>query len=105
MNNFTVIYKILKAIENSMDFEEFDSSLISPDALGISKERRDKLLIEMQKEGYISGVIVKKYVRSPAFIQEPICPSITIKGLEYLADNSMMKKAAEALKGIAEIIV
>lgn len=104
MNNFTVIYKILKAIENSMDFEEFDPALISPEALGVSKERRDKLLIEMQEEGYISGIVVKKYVRSPAFIQEPICPNITIKGLEYLTDNSMMKKAADFIKGVADII-
>lgn len=104
MNNFTVIYKILKAIENSMDFEEFDPLLISPDVLGVSKERRDKLLIEMQNEGYISGIVVKKYTRQPAFIQEPICPSITIKGLEYLADNSMMKKVSETLKGIVEVI-
>ncbi len=104
MNNFTIIYKILKAIESSMDFEEFNEDLISPETLGISKERRDKLLIEMQKEGYISGITVKQYIRQPAFISEPVTPNITIKGLEYLANNSMMKKAAEALKGIVEVI-
>ena len=48
MNNFTVIYKILRAIEQSMDYEEFDDKAISPAVLNVSKERRDKLLIEMQ---------------------------------------------------------
>ena len=45
MNNFTVIYKILKALEESMDYEEFDDNLISPEVLGITKERRNKLLM------------------------------------------------------------
>lgn len=104
MNNFTVIYKILSALEKSMDFENFDSEQISPEKLGITKERRDKLLIEMQREGYITGISVKKWISSPAHIEEPISPNITIKGLEYLAENSMMKKACSALKGIAEFI-
>ena len=104
MNNFTVIYKILSALEKSMDFENFDSEQISPEKLGITKERRDKLLIEMQREGYITGISVKKWISSPAHIEELISPNITIKGLEYLAENSMMKKACSALKGIAEFI-
>ena len=103
MNNFNIIYKILKALEQSMDYEEFDSGLISPEALGITKERRDKLLVEMQNEGYISGVYVKQYIRGGSIVKSDR-PEITIKGLEYLSENSMMKKAANLLKGVAEII-
>ena len=36
MNNFTIIYKILKALEKAMDLEKFDLSTISPDILKIS---------------------------------------------------------------------
>lgn len=105
MDNFVVIYKILKALEASMDFEEFDEQLISPERLGITKERRDKLLIQMQKEGYISGISVVQYVNlaSPS-VDIPNSISITIKGLEYLAENSLMKKAANLAKGVAEIL-
>ncbi len=103
MNNFTIIYKILKALEQSMDYEEFDSELISPETLGITKERRDKLLVEMQNEGYISGVYVKRYIRGDSIVKSER-PEITIKGLEYLSENSMMKKAANLLKGVAEVI-
>ena len=103
MNNFTVIYKILSALEKSMDFENFDAEQISPEKLGITKERRDKLLVEMQREGYITGIAIKKWISSPAHI-ELDSPCITIKGLEYLAENSMMKKACATLKGIAELI-
>lgn len=105
MDNFVVIYKILKALEASMDFEEFDERLISPERLGITKERRDKLLIQMQKEGYISGISVVQYVNlaSPS-VDIPNSISITIKGLEYLAENSLMTKAANLAKGVAEIL-
>ena len=105
MDNFVVIYRILKALEASMDFEEFDEQLISPERLGITKERRDKLLIQMQKEGYISGISVVQYVNlaSPS-VDIPNSISITIKGLEYLAENSLMKKAANLAKGVAEIL-
>lgn len=105
MDNFIIIYKILKALEQSMDFEVFDSDRISPSVLGVSKERRDKLLIEMQHEGYIDGLIVKHWLgSSTSCIEEPINPTITLKGLEYLSENSMMKKAANFVKGIAEIV-
>lgn len=105
MDNFVVIYRILKALEASMDFEEFDERLISPEKLGITKERRDKLLIQMQKEGYISGISVVQYVNlaSPS-VDIPNSISITIKGLEYLAENSLMTKAANLAKGVAEIL-
>ena len=105
MDNFVVIYRILKALEASMDFEEFDEQLISPERIGITKERRDKLLIQMQKEGYISGISVVQYVNlaSPS-VDIPNSISITIKGLEYLAENSLMKKAANLAKGVAEIL-
>lgn len=39
MGNFKVIYNILKTIEKSMDFEEFDKESISHQRLNISYER------------------------------------------------------------------
>ncbi len=86
-----------------MDYEEFDVDMISPETLGITKERRDKLLIEMQNEGYIRGISVKQYMNGNDIVKFRR-PEVTIKGLEYLSENSMMKKAANLIKGIAEII-
>ena len=47
MDNMKIVYKILKVLESAMDHEEFDIYLISPEALDITKERRDKLLIQV----------------------------------------------------------
>lgn len=42
MDNFTVIYKILKALEQAMDYDEFDISRISHTKLDISYQRWKK---------------------------------------------------------------
>ena len=47
---------------------------------------------------------VVRYTRTPQQIQPPIAPRITLKGLEYLSENSMMKKAADIAKGVLEVI-
>jgi hypothetical protein len=41
MDNFKIIYKILKILENAMDVEAFDGAAVSLDAHGISTTRRN----------------------------------------------------------------
>ena len=41
MDNFRIIYKILKALETAMDYDEFDMNRISAEALTISQKRWD----------------------------------------------------------------
>ena len=105
MDNFTVIYKILKALEQAMDYDEFDVKQIFHTRLNISYQRWEKIMIMLAKSGYVEGVIYDQCSSdySP-HIEEPIAPVITLKGLEYLSDNSLMKKAANILKGIKEAV-
>ena len=105
MDNFKIIYRILKALEQSMDCEETNLDAISHTRLGVSRERWEQILILLAIEGYISGIIYTKSMSdSKPHIVEPIQPAILLKGLEYLADNTMMKKAARLAKGIAELV-
>lgn len=70
-----------------------------------SFEKWEQLLILMQDEGYIKGLVLSKDLEQMyRHISEPIKPQITIRGLEYLAENSFMGKAKEALKIEGEII-
>ena len=39
MDNFTIIYKILKALEQAMDYDEFDVNKISHTRLNITYQR------------------------------------------------------------------
>ena len=103
MDNFKIIYKILRFLECSMDADEFDCELIGSDSLGISEPRWKKLMKMLVDEGYIDGVRV---IQSNAgeIIVKLVSPRITLKGLEYLNENSFMRKAANVAKGISDLI-
>ena len=103
MDNFKVIYRILRYLEKAMDYDETDMDFISSSKLGISEQRWIAIMEMLVKEGYIVGIGVKRSAGGD------VCLSIsdiriTMKGLEYLQENSLMQKAANVVKGIAEII-
>lgn len=104
MDNFKIIYKILRTLEKNMGNEKFDIASISAKKLNVPFEKWEQLLILMQEDGYIKGLVLSNDLSSMyRHITEPIKPQITIKGLEYIAENSLMEKAKEALKMAGEI--
>lgn len=105
MDNFKTIYKILKYLEATLDCEEINIEPITAEQLKINANRWEQLLIMLQDDGYIKGLICMQSVSDDKrHIVEPIKPQITLKGLEYLANNSFMKKASDALKGIIDCV-
>ena len=95
---FRVVFCILKAAyEYKKAHMRFDEEEISPDVLGINEGYRDEILEEMLEEGYIKGITVKKYI-SGSYISGFECLNITPKGIEYLNENSNMKKVYVTLK-------
>lgn len=102
MNNFDVIYKILHYLEKAMDYDEPDMDRISAKAVGVTDNRWMAIMEQLAVNGYVDGVSIKRSADGTITISE--CnPRITIKGLEYLAENSLMKKASNVAKGIIEI--
>ena len=104
MNDFRLMYQILHILQKAMEVEEFDKNTLSADSLGVSNVKRSYIMAILAKEGYVSGVEAwdsfdKDY---PNILL--VRPRITLKGMEYLEENSLMKKAADAAKGIADII-
>lgn len=102
MNNFKIIYRILRILEKSMDFEEPELSLLSYDALEISKQRWEYIFEMLFENGYIKDLIIINSIGMKSIKINQV--KITLKGLEYLSENSFMKKAANAVKGIADYI-
>ena len=103
MKAFKVIYQILKAFEKAMDLDEFDvENVITPENLGISENRLKAILRILLKEGYLDGGIFVNCCGIQGIKWEE--PSITLKGPEYLQENSLMKKAANLAKGVGEVI-
>lgn len=102
MDNFKAVYKILTALEKAMDLPEFDIEQINHEALGVSAERWARYIEMMYDVGYIKGVELRKSILGETIVN---CKDmrITLKGLEYLQENSIMAKIQKAAQGITEV--
>ncbi len=106
MSDFRVIYRILRELSAAIDDEELDPQRITAGAFGISDRRFNALVVMLAENGYVDGVAVRRYASSadPWPRAQVIAPRITLKGLEYLHENSIMRRCAEAALGIASAI-
>lgn len=105
MDNFKVIYKILRELEKNMGNEDFNIEAASAEKTELPFEKWEQLLILIQDDGYIKGLVLLEDIESAyRHVADPVKPQITIKGLEYLASNSMMEKVEDALRAEGEII-
>lgn len=103
MGDFNTIYKILAALKASMDYEVFDLKLISAERLGVSEPRRIALLMMLVQAGHIIGLSFDE-AADGSIMMSVGRPRITLKGLEYLEENSLMQRAVRTLRGIKELI-
>lgn len=103
MDNFKAVYKILATLEKAMDLPEFDLEQIGSEALGVSRERWARYLEMMADVGYIKGVALKRNILGETHVDAKNI-RITLKGLEYLQENSMMQKIYRAAKGVTDIV-
>lgn len=61
------------------------------------------ILIEMQKRGYIEGVLYRMTKGTGRVVNYDDI-AVTLEGVEYLANNSSMNRVKEALKDIKDIV-
>lgn len=88
-----------------MGSESFEIEHISAKRMGISYEKWEQILIMLNDAGYVTGIVANQNIEDKYMhIIEPVHPSITLRGMEYLSDNSFMLKAKEALKMVGDII-
>lgn len=104
MEEFKVIYRILRILQKAMDVDEFDQGLISPTALGLSQQKWSRIMRMLLRNDYITGADTWESFDCPYPKVKLTRPEITLKGLEYLEDNSLMKKAAGIAKGVIDIV-
>lgn len=102
MDNFQAVYKILSSLEAAMDYPQFDISQINADKLKVSEERWSRYIEMMSDVGYIKGIRIFKDITGNTCIEDEGI-RITLKGLEYLQENSIMKRIYKTVKGIKEI--
>lgn len=104
MDDFRIIYRILRILQKSMDCEEFDCDQLSAEQLKLSEPRWSRIMAMLVHEGYITGVETWNSMSCGYPRVALTRPEVTLKGLEYLEDNSLMKRAADLAKGIKDTI-
>ena len=103
IDNFKAVYRILSSLEEQMDKLEVNVSKFDYEQLGITGERWIKYIEMMQDVGYIKGCSIYTNVNDE-MISDTTDIKITLRGLEYLQENSIMQRIYKATKGIKDII-
>ena len=101
---FRLVYAILKELyECKKAGEKAELSSISPQRFKIPDSYWLDILCNQIDEGRIKGI---KYAatKTGRTVTQTGDLDITEKGMEYLRDNSMMKKVADALKTVKDIV-
>lgn len=102
-DNFKIIYKILSILKSSLDNLKCDIDRLSPQSLNISVEKRDNIIELLLDKNLIKDVIINKYQDGDSvLVLNDI--KITLDGLEYLQENSVMKKMYKFDKGVQEVV-
>ena len=99
------MYLILKTLLKYAGRQDFSNELISAKKLGVPYEEWSYIMILLQKSGYVEGVIYTQNLsqRFPEIVDISHV-GITIEGIEYVEENSTMKKIGEILKEVGEIL-
>ena len=94
----TTIFQILKAIDVAFENDNFDfSNTLDLNKLNISRRRLVLLLEQLKLNGYITGILIPLNFNDEVTFHND---RLTLKGLDYLENNSSMKKAYKLLKEI-----
>lgn len=100
---FRIIYIILKELyEHKKEGTITPREDIGPERFQIPASYWVSIISELYHNGYINGLKIRE-TKTGLFLGELDEIDITFKGIEYLQENSMMKKVYNALKDIKNI--
>jgi yjcQ protein len=97
---FKTIYTLLNRLEKALDYEKEDFNAeeqIGYKALGITEIRWQNYIEMLNQAGYISGVTTKRFIDGSSYLDISAI-RITLQGLQYLAENTMMMRVFNTLK-------
>lgn len=106
MDEFKLIVRLLAAIKAGEDKPDFNCALVDEKSLKAIPAERDRMAQKLQKAGYIEGLYIIDDVdnqTASVILWQNSHPSVTLAGLQYIRENSAVRKAAQEIKdaGIA----
>lgn len=102
--SYSIIWKILNILDLYLDFEKPPLAELKAENFKISETRFRNYLLMLQNAGYIEGVFYgKKFIHEKPEVDVSEI-KITLKGIEFLIENSMMNKIAKTAKDAGMIV-
>lgn len=87
-----------------MDLPEFNIEELGLETMKLSQERLYRYFEMLQDAGLIKNADLRTDITGEMFIKNPKKIRITLKGLEYLSENTIMRKMYNAAKGIVDLV-
>lgn len=102
MDTLQTAYKILYSLEHKKK-ADYMGVLISPAKLGVPENEWLEVLRSLLDEGYIAGVKLQQDILGNQMVDIENA-RITLKGAEYLRENSAMARFAQTATNIINIV-
>jgi len=103
MNNLKIVYKILKSIEDGLSDYEYKGMVISPESLEIGEQQWLQIIQMLIDEELIRGARIFNDVLDEINVDIKNI-AITLKGLQYLKENSVMAKFAKTATNVITLV-
>ena len=98
----TTIFRILKAIDVAYEENNFNlDETLNLEKLGISERRLILMLEQLKEKNYITGISTSTSISGHIHIGINN-PRLTLDGMDFLENNTAMKKAYKMLKEAKE---
>ncbi|MCL1896709.1 MAG: YjcQ family protein [Clostridiales bacterium] len=102
---FKVVYRILDTLYAYMqEGLPVNPDAISAEALNIPEGYRREVVANLLEDGLVRGGEAKRYLRQDMPLVNADSLRITTKGVEFLKENSNMRKVYNFLHGVKEIV-
>lgn len=102
-----IVYQILAYLYITLkEGKNVDPSFLDHQSkyLGINRKYWTYIMVNLLNDGYITGVTITKPWGEAAMITDLDQCQITPKGIEYVTDDRLMKKAVRFLKDMKAIV-
>lgn len=100
---FSIAYKILSYLKYCYEHgQKADPNILSPQTFNISTQQFVMTLQMLTEDGYMKGMSVTHTLDGGTIVNNLKESRITSDGLQYLAENSMMKKAYAVFKEVRD---
>lgn len=102
MDTLEIAYKILYSLEHK-EKADYMGTVVGPEKLGVPPEKWLAVMELLLEEGYISGARIFTDILGETHVDIKKC-RITMKGAEYLRENSTMRKFAKVASDVISVV-